>query len=108
MTEKNENNIPEYEFKVHKIQLKNAIEVAYVDEGNEDSPVLLFLHGFGGGIPIWTKNISHLRSHFRCIAIDLPGHGFSQRGDFSYTMAFYLEVVIDFINSLGIKNIILA
>ena len=50
----------------------------YQFEENEDNklrPVLVFLHGFLGSLSDWDYHISHLRDRFRCIAIDLPGHG---------------------------------
>src|SRR5690242_19189175 len=39
------------------------------------SSPLVFLHGFLGCKEDWTDVISHLKDHFCCYAIDLPGHG---------------------------------
>lgn len=45
--------------------------------GRPDSPALLFLHGFLGSGADWGEVISRLEPVFRCIAVDLPGHGAS-------------------------------
>lgn len=38
-------------------------------------PVLLFVHGFMNDAAIWDGVLDELQSDFRCIAVDLPGHG---------------------------------
>ncbi len=43
-------------------------------------PVLLFLHGAGGASHSWRDVMPELARSFRCIAIDLPGHGLTQLG----------------------------
>ena len=46
---------------------------------DSDRPVLLLLHGTGAATHSWRGLIPPLAPHFRIIAIDLPGHGFTQR-----------------------------
>ena len=40
-------------------------------------PVLLLLHGTGAANHSWGAMLPLLASHFRVVAPDLPGHGFS-------------------------------
>ena len=40
--------------------------------------MLFFVHGFLNDAGVWTKVIDELDNDFRCIAVDLPGHGRSQ------------------------------
>lgn len=40
-------------------------------------PVLLLLHGSGGSTHSWSHCISALTARFTVLAVDLPGHGFS-------------------------------
>ena len=42
-------------------------------------PPLLLLHGTGSATHSWRGLVPRLRERFRLIAIDLPGHGFTQR-----------------------------
>ncbi len=41
-------------------------------------PDVLLLHGAGASAHTWHRVIPHLDDHFRLIAPDLPGHGFTQ------------------------------
>ena len=47
--------------------------------GREGAPVLLLLHGTGASTHSWRGLIPLLAPHFRIVALDLPGHGFTQR-----------------------------
>jgi pimeloyl-ACP methyl ester carboxylesterase len=105
LTEKEPGERVEYPFPVKKVKLNEALEIAYIDEGEGD--VLLFIHGMGSGVPVWRKNISVLKKYFRCIALDLPGHGYSSKGEFAYTMAFYTGVVFSFMQKLGLSKVTL-
>ncbi len=106
LTEKEPGEQVEYPYPLKKLRLSEALDIAYVDEGEGD--VLLFVHGMAGGIPSWVKNLSVLRKQFRCIALDLPGHGYSSRGDFPYTIAFYTGVVLAFMQKLGLTQVTLV
>ncbi|KAA6432651.1 alpha/beta hydrolase [Dyadobacter flavalbus] len=102
LTEKEPGERVPYPYAVKKIKIDGDIEIAYVDEGVKDAGVLLFIHGMGTGLPTWRKNMSMLTKRYRCIALDLPGHGFSDKGYFPYTIAFYTQCVISFIKKLAL------
>jgi pimeloyl-ACP methyl ester carboxylesterase len=46
-----------------------------------DGPLLFLLHGTGGHVEAWARNISYLSRHFRVIAFDMVGHGLSSKPD---------------------------
>lgn len=46
-------------------------------------PALLLLHGTGASTHSWRDSIPLLARHFRVVAPDLPGHGFTSTPDFS-------------------------
>lgn len=46
---------------------------------DDSSPTLLFLHGLLGTGYEWLPVIRPLSSSFRCIAVDLPGHGITSQ-----------------------------
>ena len=50
----------------------------YQQFGQENEEAILFLHGFLGTNEDWQEVISFLSKRFRCIAVDLPGHGRSK------------------------------
>ncbi|MFN4299232.1 MAG: alpha/beta fold hydrolase [Thermaurantimonas sp.] len=97
----------QYPFETKKVQLSNDITVAYADEG-KGSETIIFIHGLGSYLPAWKKNVEVLRQYYRCIAIDLPGYGKSSKGDYDGSMEFFSDVVIQFADKLGLKQIVLA
>ncbi|MGH3088314.1 MAG: 2-succinyl-6-hydroxy-2,4-cyclohexadiene-1-carboxylate synthase [Rubrobacteraceae bacterium] len=50
-------------------------DLSYTASGHEKHPTLLFLHGFLGSSKDWREVIVSFDESFRCIAVDLPGHG---------------------------------
>jgi pimeloyl-ACP methyl ester carboxylesterase len=40
-------------------------------------PTLIFVHGFACSLEDWDAQVSGLSSQFRCVVLDLPGHGSS-------------------------------
>ena len=46
-----------------------------IERGEAGKPVILFLHGFLGAHDEWCGIIDRLTPDFRCLAVDLPGHG---------------------------------
>lgn len=50
----------------------------YVEQGMGED-LLVFVHGFGGHSGHFAPQIAALSSQYRCLAVDLPGHGGSPR-----------------------------
>ena len=80
--------------------------IHYIDEGVGEP--LLFVHGN----PTWSFLYRHiirgLRDSYRCIALDLPGFGLSERPEFTrfdYTAAAQARVVRDFIAYLNVADL---
>ncbi len=49
--------------------------VSYLDTGGVVKPTVLFVHGLGTGALLWRNLIEEVRGDYRCVAVDLPGHG---------------------------------
>ncbi|MEO1653757.1 MAG: alpha/beta hydrolase [Bacteroidota bacterium] len=86
----------DYPYPVQKIKLSAGPELAYIEVG-EGPHTLLFVHGFASHLPVWAHNLEVLKKYYRCLALDLPGHGLSEIKDYPYTISFYAEVVQSFI-----------
>lgn len=94
----------EYSYNVKQVTLNDSIKIAYVEQG-EHKNTLLMIHGLGSYLAAYNKLIDELSTDFRCIAIDLPGYGKSSVGDFSYSMDFFAETLLQFIDKLQLENV---
>ncbi len=83
----------------------NGIKIHYLVRGS-GTPVLL-LHGFGEFLETWAFNIPPLSRDYRVYAIDLPGHGRSDKPDTAYTLDFSTEYAAAIVKAFGIRNAIL-
>lgn len=73
-------------------------------------PPLLLLHGWMGSCQDYLDIIERLKSHFYCIAIDLPGHGQTQviNGDRGYDFVTTARGIIELLDSLKIERTSIA
>ncbi|MEZ7171169.1 alpha/beta fold hydrolase [Sporosarcina sp. OR05] len=75
-------------------------EVMHFEEyGNENAPLLLFLHGGGVGGWMWDKQIDDF-SHYHCIVPTLQGHGV-RRNEEEFSIRGNAEEMIDLIKEKG-------
>lgn len=51
--------------------------------GPVDGHPLVFVHGAGANLGMWHPQVARLSNDFRCIAIDLPGHGVDRASRFT-------------------------
>ena len=87
-------------------------ESRYVRVGNIDThqvvagegPPLLLLHGLGASVITWRDNIGPLSRAFRVYALDLPGHGDSDKPDIDYSADTVVQFLLGFVESLGIER----
>ncbi len=77
-------------------------KIRYIVKGS-GSPVLL-IHGFGQFLEVWCLNIGPLSQHYQVYAMDLPGHGLSEKPAVDCTFSFVTEFIIDFMEALGIGH----
>lgn len=80
----------------------DGINTHYVAAGEGD-PVLL-IHGLGASMAVWRENISALARRFRVYAIDLPGHGDSDKPDIEYEAGSIVEYVRKFVEALDLER----
>jgi 2-hydroxy-6-oxonona-2,4-dienedioate hydrolase len=86
--------------------------VRYVDAGGVrtrvieagSGPPLVLLHGTGGHAEAYLRNLRSLSQHFRTVAYDMIGHGFTDRPNRPYTLDDYSEHLLDVLRALGIER----
>ncbi|MGZ5189798.1 MAG: alpha/beta fold hydrolase, partial [Flavisolibacter sp.] len=99
---------PKYDLKVQYLSV-DSLRIAYVEKGN-GQPVI-FIHGLGGNSSHWLKSIHQLSNKFKCIAIDLPGYGYSEKNIFlngKDQLQFFTDRIISFIKKRKLKKVVLV
>lgn len=69
---------------------------------------LILLHGTGGHAETYVRNIVPLSRHFRVIAMDMIGHGYTDRFDGEYTMDTFADHVLGLIDTIGVNQVFLS
>ena len=80
----------------------NGMRIRYAVIG--DGPPVLMLHGFGGFLETWAYNIPSLSRHYRLYAIDLPGHGLSDKPQVDYTTSFATDYAESLVQAFGMEK----
>lgn len=83
-----------------------GIRTRYLEAG-AGAPLIL-LHGRSGHLENWIKNIVPLSRSYHVFAIDMLGHGFTDKPHVEYTIRDFASHVEAFIRTFGLKRVSLA
>ena len=89
----------------HRSQLQTPSgPVSYVDTGGPGRPVL-FVHGVGTSSYLWRNVISQLDGERRCVAFDLPLHGYTPAAaDQDFTLPGLARFIADCCDALELSD----
>ncbi len=77
----------------------NGVRTRVLTAGS--GPALLLLHGTGGHLETYQKNVTALSEHFRLIVPDMLGHGYTGRPDVAYTLDDYADHLFALLDYAG-------
>jgi len=80
----------------------NGIDIRYQQEGT-GFPLIL-IHGLSDSSVLWVPLMSKLARHYRTIALDLRGHGESEKPDMPYSIQLFSEDLLCFLQRLKLPN----
>jgi len=80
----------------------DGVRLRVLDTG--EGPAVLLLHGFLDSSYTWRKLIPLLQDHYRVIALDLPGFGYSDKPEEPFPFADYASVVLGVLDQLEIDR----
>ena len=94
----------------------NKIESSYIRVGDRNvrylcggkGDPLLIVHGGGGGVSAWVKNLEVLAGHYTVYAPDLPGFGETRSIEDRFRVEEYVGFLEDFSGALGLERFYLA
>lgn len=73
-------------------------------EAGEGAEAVILLHGTGGHLEAYMRNILPLAERYRVLAIDMVGHGYSDKPDHDYEIAHYVRHLVDFMDAVGLER----
>jgi non-heme chloroperoxidase len=83
-------------------------KIHYYDIGNAKAKnALVLIHGWTCSADFWKASFNAFPG-YRVIALDLPGHGQSDKPKVSYTMEYFARSVEAVMKDVGVKNAVLA
>lgn len=81
-----------------------GLTIRYLALGEGSGPPVVLIHGFGGDLNNWLFNQPALAAAHRTIALDLPGHGGSDKRVAAGDVAGLAQAVIDVLQALDIET----
>lgn len=89
---------------VHVIQTKYETARMHYMESGKGEPIIL-IHSAGQSLYTFRRIFYKLAMNYRVIALDLVGHGYSDRPYiFDYTVSDHVESIVRFMDALGIET----
>ena len=83
-----------------------GVRTRYVEAGDPNaSEAVVFIPGTGGHLEAFTRNLLPHAEHHRTIALDMIGHGYTDKPDHDYEIKHYVAHLLDFCDALGLKRI---
>jgi pimeloyl-ACP methyl ester carboxylesterase len=90
-----------------KFATLDGVRVHYVNYGKGDKAIVL-IHGWTMSVDNWRDQIPDLAKRHRVIAIDLPGHGQSDKPKLTYSMEYLARAVDAVIQDAKVKRAVLV
>ena len=78
-----------------------GVRTRFLASGSPDKPLLLLLHGVSGHAEAYSRNLGPHGDHFWTVAIDMLGHGWTDKPDLQYQVKDYADHVLAVIRTLG-------
>ncbi|MFN2636710.1 MAG: alpha/beta fold hydrolase [Gemmatimonadaceae bacterium] len=98
-------------YRVSFPRLKSGITIRSIEIGDRRAPPVLFIPGWGCSVYVYRKNLPAIASAgFRAIAVDLKGHGLSEKplGRAEYALATMVAHLAEIIDALQLDRLALV
>lgn len=79
-------------------------KVSYTDQGRENAPTIIFVHGFPLNKSMWKKQVEAFEASYRLITYDIRGHGNSESGDVDFSIDLFAEDLLCLMDTLKINK----
>jgi pimeloyl-ACP methyl ester carboxylesterase len=87
----------------------DGMRLRYIDVGPENPKgTILFIHGHQSSLEEFNLLVPELSKEYRCLAVDLPGSGYSDQPDINYSLELYEKTLLHFMDNLGVDKATVA
>jgi len=92
---------------VHRFRTSDNLSISYEDSGQ--GRAIVFIHGWAATRRFWSGQLADLSKRFRVVALDLRGHGDSDKNlEADYTVDRMSNDLDELIRSLGLRDYVLV
>jgi 2-hydroxy-6-oxonona-2,4-dienedioate hydrolase len=98
-------DLADVEFKLYYLDA-NGVKTRVLEAGNGEP--LILLHGTGGHVEAYARNLKGLSENFRVICIDMLGHGYTDKPDQPYGIDSYSDHLLAVIQALDLSEVYLS
>jgi 2-hydroxy-6-oxonona-2,4-dienedioate hydrolase len=98
-------DLADIEFKLYYLDA-NGVKTRVLEAGNGEP--LILLHGTGGHVEAYARNLKGLSENFRVICIDMLGHGYTDKPDQPYGIDSYSDHLLAVIQALDLSQVYLS
>ncbi len=95
-------------YEQHDATVLGGVRLRYVDvpslAESESGPPVVMLHGIASRIEEYEDLIGRIRAKRRVIVMDLPGNGYSDKPERSYSLSFFEDAVLGLLDHLDVKE----
>jgi 2-hydroxy-6-oxonona-2,4-dienedioate hydrolase len=85
-----------------------GVRTRYLHAGDDSRPPLVLLHGSAGHAEAYVRNLDAHSDHFSVWAIDMLGHGFTDRPGHPLEVDHYVEHLLGFLDAIGADDVHLS
>lgn len=90
------------------VRLSTGVTLRYVEQGRQDGPVVVFLHGYTDSHHTWDLDLQRFPRDFHLYALDQRGHGDSSRPACCYTQQAFAKDVVAFLDAKRVSRAVLV
>ncbi len=81
-----------------------GVRTRTLEVGEGKGPVLFLLHGTGGHVEAFARNMRRLGEHFHVVSVDMIGHGLTAKPDIPYVITDYTRHLRDLMDGMGVRQ----
>ena len=85
----------------------DTMKIHYFSEGKGKNAIVL-VHGWAGDLTLWRDQTAELSKRARVIAVDLPGHGMSDKPEVKYDMDLFAAAIDAVLKDAGVERAVLV